>query len=68
MQQDITDGMNIGPRQQLKRLLAGLAMLVIGVVISYLLIHYDAHRAWRAVVAIPFWMGLLGIFQARDGV
>ncbi len=57
---------NIGPRERRKRLLMGITMLAAGVVIALGMIAAGAPRVWRIGLFFPFWMGSLGIFQARE--
>ncbi len=56
---------NIGPKETRKRLLMGIAMLVLGVVMAVVLAHADVSRGWYAALFLPFWMGTLAISQAR---
>ena len=56
---------NIGPKEIRKRLLMGVAMLAVGVVLAIIFTHAGLGRAWYAVLFLPFWMGTLGISQAR---
>ena len=56
---------NIGPKQTRKRLLMGVAMLALGVVLAVVFMHADVSRGWYSVLFLPFWMGTLGISQAR---
>jgi hypothetical protein len=56
---------NIGPREIRKRLIMGVAMLAVGVVLAVIFTHAGVSRGWYAVLFLPFWMGTLGISQAR---
>ena len=56
---------NIGPKETRKRLLMGVAMLAMGVVMAVIFTHVGVSRGWYAVLFLPFWMGTLGISQAR---
>ena len=56
---------NIGPKETRKRLLMGIAMLALGVVLAVIFTHTGVSRGWHAVLFLPFWMGTLGISQAR---
>jgi hypothetical protein len=56
---------NIGPKEIRKRVLMGGAMLAMGVVLAVVLAHADVSRGWYAALFLPFWMGTLGISQAR---
>jgi len=57
---------NIGPGERRKRRAIGVAMLVVGLVIAAGLILGNASWPWRTIVFVPFWLGALGIFQARE--
>ena len=56
---------NIGPKEIRKRLLMGVAMLVMGVVMAVIFTHAGVSRRWYAALFLPFWMGTLAISQAR---
>ena len=56
---------NIGPKEIRKRLLMGVAMLALGVVLAVIFTHVGLSRGWYAVLFLPFWMGTVGISQAR---
>ena len=56
---------NIGPKETRKRLLMGVAMLAVGVVLAVVFAHAGVSRGWYAALLLPFWMGPLGIAQAR---
>jgi hypothetical protein len=56
---------NIGPKEARKRLLRGVAMLSIGVALAPIFTHAGVSRGWYAALFLPFWMGTLGISQAR---
>lgn len=55
---------NIGPLERRKRLLAGVAALVLGAALAWLP-PGDA-LWWRLTLFVPFWGGALGILQALD--
>ena len=57
---------NIGVSERRKRLTFGIGALSVGVVIAVLLIGIRAPLAWRLPLFFPFWVGALGVFQARD--
>ncbi len=57
---------NIGPGERRKRLWMGVTMLVVGALVALALILAGAQRWWRVALFIPFWMGALGLFQARE--
>lgn len=56
---------NIGPKEIRKRLLMGVAVLAVGVVLAVVLAHTRVSRVWYAALFLPFWVGTLGISQAR---
>ena len=56
---------NIGPKETRKRLLMGVTMLAVGVVLAVIFTHAGVSRGWYAALFLPFWMGTLGISQAR---
>lgn len=66
MKSDIDNPGNIGPREQAKRRVMGIIFLVVGVVLVFLMIAYDAPRLSRAAVFFPLWMAGLGLLQARE--
>jgi hypothetical protein len=56
---------NIGRREARKRLLMGVAMLAMGVVLAVVFARADTSPGWYSALFLPFWMGTLGISQAR---
>ena len=56
---------NIGRKETRKRLLMGVAMLAMGVVLAVIFTHAGVSRGWYSILFLPFWMGTLGISQAR---
>ena len=56
---------NIGPKETRKRLIMGVAMLAMGVVMAVIFTHEGVRRGWYAALFLPFWIGTLGISQAR---
>jgi hypothetical protein len=57
---------NIGPKERRKRLVAGATMCAVGAGIAAALIVFHQDRSWRIFLFIPFWVGALGLFQARE--
>ncbi len=57
---------NIGPGERRKRLIFGLISWGVGILLALALIASGASRWWRLVLALPFWLGALGVFQARE--
>lgn len=60
-----TELANIGAKEIRKRLFMGVAMLSLGVVLAVLFARAEVNRGWYAALFLPFWMGALGIAQAR---
>ncbi len=58
--------MNIGPREQRKRLVMGAVMSAVAIIIAGALIFFGLNRWWRIGLLLPFWMGSLGLFQAKE--
>ena len=56
---------NIGPKETRKRQLMGVVMLSLGVVLAVILAHAGVSRGWYSWLFLPFWMGTLGLSQAR---
>jgi len=57
---------NIGARERRKRLTVGVVALSFGVIIAVLLVVVRAPLVWRLPLFLPFYVGGLGVFQARD--
>lgn len=57
---------NIGAHERRKRLTFGIVASGVGVVIAVLLVVVHAPLVWRLPLFLPFYVGALGIFQARD--
>jgi hypothetical protein len=60
------DFANIGPRERRKRLVFGVAMLIVGFGGLLVLIAFEAPLTWRAALFAPFWLAALGYYQARE--
>jgi hypothetical protein len=58
--------MNIGPREERKRLTMGVVTLAMSAGITIGLIYSGVDRWWRLGLFFPFWMATLGIFQALE--
>jgi hypothetical protein len=56
---------NIGPKEIRKRQFMGVAVLALGVALAVVFAHADVSRGWYAALFLPFWIGTLGISQAR---
>jgi len=58
--------MNIGPREQRKRLVMGAVMSAVAIITAGALIFFGLSRWWRAGVFFLFWFAALGFFQAKE--
>jgi hypothetical protein len=56
---------NIGTAGRRRRLVPGVVLLAIGVASAALLIALGVPRPLRLALFAPFWIGALGVFQAR---
>jgi hypothetical protein len=56
---------NILPAGRRRRALMGVVALAVAVAALGLLLAGDASRGWRALLLVPFWLGTLGLVQAR---
>lgn len=56
---------NIGLNERRRRLYVGLVATLAAVALLVLSLALDWGRAWRLVVALPLWVGMLGILQHR---
>lgn len=57
---------NIGPRENHKRLVIGLALFAASFGIGLILIALGVNRWWRVGLALPLWMAALGLFQSKE--
>lgn len=57
---------NIGTGERRKRLVFGIVAFGVGVLIAVLLVVADAPLVWRLPLLLVFYVGALGVFQARD--
>jgi hypothetical protein len=57
---------NIGPRERRRRLILGVVTLAVGVAAVAALIIGGAGRGWIVLAVVPFWVGALGLVQARE--
>ena len=57
---------NIGPRERAKRRTAGVVTLVVTLAIAGTMIGLHAARPWRLALVAPFYVAMLGFFQARE--
>jgi hypothetical protein len=56
---------NIGPKETRKRLLMGVVMIAVGVVLAVIFSRAGVSRGWYSALFLPFWIGTLGLSQAR---
>ena len=57
---------NIGPGGRRRRLTLGLIMAAVGLVAVAALIVSGAAPGWVLAAFVPFWVGALGLIQARE--
>ena len=57
---------NLGPREQRKRLIFGIVMLVVALVVTGVLLAAGISRWWRLALFIPWALAGHGLFQARE--
>jgi len=65
---EISRAINIGPREERKRRLMGIAALTVGIGLAFVLVVFSAPRWSRLAVFFPIWMAGLGLFQAREKI
>lgn len=56
---------NIGPRERKRRLLVAAGASIVAAALAAILAAVDAPRGWRLLLFLPFWIGALGLTQAR---
>ena len=59
-------GVNIGLQQRRRRLFGGAIFTCIALALMGGLILQDVPSWWRLSALPPLWIGLLGLFQARE--
>jgi hypothetical protein len=57
---------NIGRRERRKRMVFGLVVLGAGAAALALLLVAGVQPLWRLPLFLVFWLGLLGVLQARE--
>lgn len=57
---------NIGKKGRQQRMRFGIAMLALGGLIGLTLIAADVSSWARVILFAPFFVGLLGVFQAKE--
>jgi hypothetical protein len=58
---------NLGRAGRRRRLVTGLAALAAGLLAAVPLVLAPVSPGWRALLIVPFAVGLLGLGQARTG-
>ena len=58
--------MILGPKETRKRFVMGVVMLAVSIAALVALILAGSNRWWRAVLFFSFWMGALGLLQAKE--
>lgn len=57
---------NIGPRGRRQRRILGLWMVAVGLLAVGAFIVAGLAPAWTLLAFVPFWLGALGLLQARE--
>jgi hypothetical protein len=57
---------NIGKRERLKRLAAGIAMLLVAVLVYAIMLSSGINRIWRLWLFVPLFAAGVGFFQAGE--
>ena len=57
---------NIGVKNRQLRRNFGIVLLGVGAVIGVVMLLFSVTWWWRLLLFIPFYMGMSGIFQARE--
>ena len=57
---------NIGVKNRQLRRNFGIVLLAVGAVIGVVMLLFGVTWWWRLLLIIPFYMGMSGIFQARE--
>jgi len=66
MNEQVACAVNIGPKERRKRLISGVILLALSLGILVALIAADVNQWRRLALFLPFWMSMLGFFQARE--
>lgn len=62
----VEHAVNIGKREQQSRFQFGIVMFVTSAILAALFLLFDVATWLRIFVAIPLWLGGVGVFQARE--
>lgn len=57
---------NMGPKGTRVRGLSGVVFLAVGLIATGVLVWLGVGRWWRLLLFVPFWLGALGLLQARE--
>ena len=57
---------NIGPHEQRRRAIMGIALLLMGGGIVAGQLALGAGHGWRTLAVVPFFLGMLGVLQAHS--
>ena len=57
---------NIGPAQRQRRRVMGIVALTVGVGLAVVLVWLRASPGWLLLPFVPFFVGMLGLVQARE--
>ena len=57
---------NISPSERRKRLMAGVAFFLAGLILLALMIGFGWNRLWRLALVLPFIGATYGYFQWRE--
>ncbi|MBD3297398.1 MAG: hypothetical protein GF341_01990 [candidate division Zixibacteria bacterium] len=57
---------NIGPKERRRRALTSIPMMIVAVGLGAYMVLENWDPAFRLLVALPLWLSLLGLFQAKE--
>lgn len=57
---------NIGARERRRRALGSIPMMIVAVGLGAYMVLEDWDPAYRLLLALPLWLSLLGLFQAKE--
>lgn len=57
---------NLGPRQRRRRLVVGIVGFAVAIVVVAAVIARGGAPGWTLLAFLPFWLGALGLIQARE--
>jgi hypothetical protein len=56
---------NIGPGERRHRMIFGVVLIQLSILAWALLLAFGLDQIWRLPLALPLWLGLMGIAQAH---